>query len=65
MFPKPKIKVSLERKAHPIQVTDTFVLHFEDVKPVRKAAKLAHRMVYLVAFSMIASSLAFCVCRAV
>lgn len=65
MFPKRKIRPAIRHKEPPEHITDSFVLHFEDIKPTHKIAKMSHRLVYLIGFSLIGSSLVFCACRAV
>lgn len=65
MFPKLKHLRPEKDRTPPVHVTDSFILHFEDIRPTHRAVKIAHRMVYLIGFSLIGSSLAFCACRAV
>ncbi len=65
MFPRRKIKRSEKHRNPPVDITDSFILHFEDIRPTHRAVKVAHRMVYLIGFSLVGSSLVFCACRAV
>lgn len=64
-MPRPKIRHATKQKAQPEHVTDSFVLHFEDMKPTHKLVKVAHRLVYVIGFSLIGSALIYCACRAV
>jgi hypothetical protein len=65
MFSKFKNRRHEKDHTPPVQVTDSFILHFEDIRPTHRAVKIAHRLVYLVGFSMIGSSLALCASRAI
>lgn len=65
MFPRRKTRRPEKHRMPPVDVTDSFILHFEDIRPTHKSVKVAHHLVYVIGFSLIASSLAFCVCRAV
>ncbi len=55
---KPRIRDEHKRKASPEHITDSFILHFEEIRPTHKAAKVVHRVVYLVGLGLLGMSVA-------